>query len=154
MGVTFIAPQGTYTAPAKLVTKEITENGTYDATDDSANGYSSVTVNVEGGGGSSDFSTAEVTLINTSSNYPYTIGLVNIADDNIQMDNIEVLESQVVIVPLYKGKTVVPWYVRNARINSWVGSDNVIVEYNPILQTGSITITGNGTFTATGNSTE
>ena len=54
MGVTFIAPQGTYTAPAKLVTKEITENGTYDATDDSANGYSSVTVNVEGGGGSSD----------------------------------------------------------------------------------------------------
>lgn len=52
MGVTFIAPQGTYTAPAKLVTKEITENGTYDATDDSANGYSSVTVNVEGGGGS------------------------------------------------------------------------------------------------------
>lgn len=51
MGVTFIAPQGTYTAPAKLVTKEITENGTYDATDDSANGYSSVTVNVEGGGG-------------------------------------------------------------------------------------------------------
>lgn len=62
MGVTFIAPQGTYTAPAKLVTKEITENGTYDATDDSANGYSSVTVEVEGGGGSSDFSTAVVTV--------------------------------------------------------------------------------------------
>lgn len=62
MGVTFIAPQGTYTAPAKLVTKEITENGTYDATDDSANGYSSVTVNVEGGGGSSDFSTAILTV--------------------------------------------------------------------------------------------
>lgn len=52
MGVTFIAPQGTYTAPAKLVSKSITKNGTYDATDDSANGYSSVTVNVEGGGSS------------------------------------------------------------------------------------------------------
>ena len=62
MGLNIIAPQGTYTAPAKLITKSITENGTYNATDDSANGYSSVTVEVEGGGGSSDFSTAEVTL--------------------------------------------------------------------------------------------
>jgi hypothetical protein len=30
-----------------LITKEITENGTYDASDESADGYSSVTVNVE-----------------------------------------------------------------------------------------------------------
>lgn len=66
MGVTFIAKEGTYTAPATLTTKTITENGTYLAVDDSANGYSSVTVNVEGGGGSSDFSTAEVTIINNS----------------------------------------------------------------------------------------
>lgn len=66
MGVTFIAPQGTYTAPAKLVSKSITENGTYDPADDNANGYSSVKVEVEGGGGSSDFSTANLTLINNS----------------------------------------------------------------------------------------
>lgn len=64
MGVTFIAKEGTYTAPATLTTKTITENGTYSAVDDSANGYSSVTVNVEGGGGSSDFSTAKMTVIN------------------------------------------------------------------------------------------
>lgn len=64
MGVTFIAPQGVYTAPAKLVSKTITENNTYNAIDDNANGYSSVTVNVEGGGGASDFTTAEVTLVN------------------------------------------------------------------------------------------
>lgn len=38
---------------ATLITKTITENGTYDAEDDSADGYSSVTVNVSGGGGSS-----------------------------------------------------------------------------------------------------
>lgn len=62
MGVTFLAPAGTYTSPAKLTTKEISANGTYNASDDNANGYSAVTVNVEGGGGSSDFSTAEVTL--------------------------------------------------------------------------------------------
>lgn len=60
MGVTFLAPAGTYTSPAKLVTKEISANGTYDASDDNANGYSAVTVNVEGG--VSDFSTANVTF--------------------------------------------------------------------------------------------
>ena len=86
MGATFIAPQGTYTAPAKLITKEITENGTYDATDDSANGYSSVTVNVEGGGGSSDFSTAEVTITNNASDDTTLIGAVNIFGDKLAFD--------------------------------------------------------------------
>lgn len=37
-----------------LITKSITENGTYNAQDDNADGYSEVTVNVSGGG-SSDF---------------------------------------------------------------------------------------------------
>ena len=36
-----------------LITKSITQNGTYNASDDSADGYSSVTVNVSGGGGGS-----------------------------------------------------------------------------------------------------
>jgi hypothetical protein len=63
MGVTFIAPEGVYTSPAKLITKTITENNTYNASDEGANGYSSVTVNVEGGG-SSDFITAKLTVIN------------------------------------------------------------------------------------------
>ena len=34
-----------------LITKSITQNGTYNASSDSADGYSSVTVNVSGGGG-------------------------------------------------------------------------------------------------------
>ena len=38
---------------------EVTENGTYEQ---SGEMYNKVTVNVEGGGGSSDFSTAEVTI--------------------------------------------------------------------------------------------
>jgi hypothetical protein len=37
--------------PPVLTIKEITENGTYNASDDNADGYSSVTVNVAGGGG-------------------------------------------------------------------------------------------------------
>ena len=39
--------------PLNLIDKSITVNGTYDAEDDNADGYSSVTVNVSGGGGSS-----------------------------------------------------------------------------------------------------
>lgn len=38
---------------ATLTTKTITTNGTYSASDDNADGYSQVTVNVSGGGGSS-----------------------------------------------------------------------------------------------------
>lgn len=38
-----------------LITKNITANGTYNASSDSADGYSSVTVNVSGGGGASNF---------------------------------------------------------------------------------------------------
>ena len=44
--------QGTGTAPSPtLITKSITANGTYNASSDNADGYSSVTVNVSGGGG-------------------------------------------------------------------------------------------------------
>ena len=50
---------------ATLTTKSITENGTYNASSDNATGYSSVTVNVSGGGGASDW----VTLVDDT----YTI---------------------------------------------------------------------------------
>lgn len=41
---------------ATLITKSITANGTYNASSDNADGYSSVTVNVSGGGGGGDMS--------------------------------------------------------------------------------------------------
>lgn len=47
-GVTIGGVTGNYTAPTPtLVTKTITENGTYSAAGDNADGYSSVTVNVQ-----------------------------------------------------------------------------------------------------------
>lgn len=42
---------------------DVTENGTYETKGEM---YNKVTVNVEGGGGSSDFSTAEVTISTTA----------------------------------------------------------------------------------------
>ena len=48
-----ITSEGGGGGSATLITKNITANGTYSASDDSADGYSEVTVNVSGGGGSS-----------------------------------------------------------------------------------------------------
>ena len=76
MGVTFLAPEGVYTSPAKLITKAITENGTYSAADDNANGFSSVVVNVEGGGGSSDFPTPKCTL-NITIDHPEDVDFID-----------------------------------------------------------------------------
>lgn len=50
-GVSIGGVTGSYTASPTLTTKTITANGTYNASSDSADGYSSVTVNVSGGGG-------------------------------------------------------------------------------------------------------
>lgn len=47
--VTILGVTGNY--EPTLTTKSITQNGTYNASSDSADGYSSVTVNVSGGGG-------------------------------------------------------------------------------------------------------
>lgn len=46
-----------------IVAKNITANGTYDPATDNADGYAPVVVNVEGGGGSSDFSTAVLSIV-------------------------------------------------------------------------------------------
>ena len=53
--VTILGVTGTYegSGSATLITKSITSNGTYNASSDNADGYSSVTVNVSGGGSSS-----------------------------------------------------------------------------------------------------
>lgn len=54
-----------------LITKSITLNGTYDATDDNADGYSSVTVNVQGGASVSETQgTYGTEVVVTSGNAP------------------------------------------------------------------------------------
>ena len=53
---------GSYSGTSPTLTiKSITTNGTYDAEDDNADGYSSVTVNVPSGGSSAQIATGSVT---------------------------------------------------------------------------------------------
>lgn len=69
-----------------LTTKTITANGTYDAEDDNADGYSSVTVNVPSSGGASNLVTGtfkgtttgaamDVSLNYTGSGYPIAVSI-------------------------------------------------------------------------------
>lgn len=89
--------QGTYledditiadvTAVATLITKSITANGTYNASSDSADGYSSVTVNVSGGGGlvyetgtytpATDDSHPSISFTGTHTDRPFLVLLVD-----------------------------------------------------------------------------
>ncbi len=144
MGVTFIAPQGTYTSPAKLITKTITENDTYNAIDDNANGYSSVVVNVEGGGGSSDFSTVVVTAsVNTDAFYISNAIKINY-DDKMKVADGFVSGNYTLV--LYKGSfegqiSAAEGY----RVSNVTGTGGVTVIQSPFGK--RVAITGDGTLT-------
>lgn len=73
---------GTATGGGTLITKSITANGTYDAEDDNVDGYSSVTVNVSGGGNSSYtlLNSSEVSAATTTSGSAKTVGTIAIGD--------------------------------------------------------------------------
>ena len=88
---------------------EVTENGTYETKGEM---YNKVTVNVDGGGGDSDFSTAEVTVINTSSEYANTLKGSIVIDagsefgTTYEMD-ISVGQTITANVIMYKGNSIV-----------------------------------------------
>ena len=71
---------------ATLITKSITENGTYNAVDDSANGYSSVTVNVGGSGYIEEWDLTD-SLTGQERNWPLTTGGVVIGNDGAVFDS-------------------------------------------------------------------
>lgn len=84
---------------------EVTENGTYETKGEM---YNKVTVNVEGGGGSSDFSTAEVT-ISTGNTTGIFIPVAEVDDFNGGDGQLKVYSippntaSSIYKIPLYKG---------------------------------------------------
>lgn len=109
---------------------EVTENGTYET---SGEMYNKVTVNVEGGGGSSDFSTAEVTLTNET---PFGLTLAHI--DNTTGISPHMAQSGEYEVVLYKGK---------AEGVFMSPSGNLSVTGNITYNDGELVITGDCTIT-------
>lgn len=109
---------------------EVTENGTYET---SGEMYNKVTVNVEGGGGSSDFSTAELTMDNTYGTEDFFIDVPYIEDGFIYATNsASAGTTKTVTILLYQGKT-------------WIYADGLDVEGNAIYDSE------NDTWIATGD---
>ena len=78
--VTFSATDG----PPTLISKSITQNGTYNPTSDNADGYSSVTVDVSGSGGSSyTFIASTEYTVSTSSTTEITVADFDTGDTSI-----------------------------------------------------------------------
>ena len=139
MGVRYIFGQdGAFRTEPVIVAKNITENGTYETKGEM---YNKVVVNVEGGGGSSDFSTAEVTVINTTSN-SVTASAVSVMDTLISaivpFNTIGGNSNRSYIVPLYKG--LCSWQITS-------GDVSVSVSGNINYEDGYVDITGDGTIT-------
>ena len=114
---------------------EVTENGTYETKGEM---YNKVTVNVEGGGGSSDFSTAEVEFKNqTTTNL--TIRCCCIVDNNIESTvTLGGTQNKTCTAVLYKGsqQVEIPFGVELATATGDITVDN---------EEGIITVNGSGT---------
>ena len=126
-----------------LKTLTATENKTYQ---EDGTAYTSVTVNVEGGGGSSDFSTAEVTSSNDSEeNLTVTV----IGEIGPSMES--VIESSLgagrtASAVLYKGHQYVALGPKTVTINS--GSAEIITIPDPMFgDMNFLDITGDCTIT-------
>lgn len=116
-------------------TLEITENGVYNV-----KGYVYADVNVEGGGGESDFSTAEVT-INIQGNVHYNV--IAIVNDAIKDTFAE--GSETYTVPLYKGSLILSLPPGNLSEPPAFTGDVALS-----IPDGGIKVTGNGSITLIG----
>lgn len=130
----------------------VTENGTYTAEEGTA--YSPVTVNV-----ASDFSTAEVTFINSSetANASYMVIIPTVIENpedalalipnTVNSDSSKVLE-----IPLYKGQFIMPADMVTSINSSVTPTTSGGVTITTVGGSPMIVITGDGTYTAAGQS--
>lgn len=100
-----------------------------------------------GGGGESDFSTAEVTVINDAAN-EFLLIIPNIFDNILasELDSADIDPDTPLIVPLYKGRIEIgyPAISFEQKNFSYLGSEGVSVN-----QFGKVVISGTGTLTIT-----
>ena len=143
MGVRVVFPDMGKDPSVQLIEKTITQNGTYDAITDGANGYSKVNVNVEGGGGSSDFSTAEVTISTTKEDVIIVRGCITVDEEGYvaSVPNISVDSEtpSTVNFILYKGTAFAT--IDNGDLY------NIETTGDIVNDDGDLYITGDGTIT-------
>ena len=118
---------------------QVSENGTYG---ESGVAYSSVEVNVSGGGGgSSDFSTAEVTFISSISKQPpiqEVVAIVDVMGEKTMGSTIPLINGSLTVdVVLFKGSQIIyaPDEVKNITVTG-----NITEEEGEIIISGAGTI--------------
>ena len=104
-----------------------------------------------GGGGSSDYTTATVTFINTNEDQnPYSLLVTEVANGSLSLTMLEVASERQITIPLYNGEFYLSLYALQTDTfdpsTQLIGTGGVDVDYD----NGWMKITGNGTFTATG----
>lgn len=141
----YSVPKETFVTNGTIVEPlNVTENGTYAPPAGTA--YSPVVVNVEGGGGSSDFSTAEVTSSNDSEeNLSVTlIGEIGPSMESVIVSNLKAGRTASAV--LYKDHQYVALGSKTATINS--GSAEIITITDPMFgDMKFLDITGDCTIT-------
>ena len=132
---------------------EVTENGTYEQ---SGEMYNKVTVNVEGGGGSSDFTTAEVTLVNSANTglavmLPFLIEAEPPFEPNASIIGASTLMANETIVrnvPLYKGHCLIMKGTSGDKIDGQtVATTYTVTSGSATSSMGGVDITGDCTIT-------
>ena len=102
-----------------------------------------------GGGGSSDFSTAEVTFINAGVNtQAYNATASVIKDNGIETVHEQVMVSVTVTVPLYKGVNILPISCISNNDQSYMPTTNGSIVFD--IGSGGYVVTGDGSITAKG----
>jgi hypothetical protein len=113
-------------------------------------GFVSAIGNISGGGGSSDFSTAEVTFISVSDTYGANATTVD--NDSLKHETYEVSPQNpvTVTVPLYKGKNILPITCIQGNDQSYMPTTEGSIVFD--LDSFGYIVTGNGSITAKGRS--
>lgn len=103
----------------------------------------------EGGGGSSDFSTAQVTFINADMNtQAYSAKVSVIKDNGIEAVSEQVLTPVTVTVPLYKGVNILPISCVTNNNQSYMPTADGSIVFD--IGRGGFVVTGDGSITAKG----
>lgn len=102
-----------------------------------------------GGGGESDFSTAQVTFKNADiTTNAYNTNVSVIKDNGIEMDYESVLLPVTVAVPLYKGVNILPPNCITEADDSYMPTTEGSIEFD--IESGGFVVTGDGSITAKG----
>lgn len=145
--------------PLNLISKSVTANGTYNASSDNADGYSSVTVNVPSGSSDPDIPTfttdASETVVTCDKTYAQCLALIQGGDRRAFADIGGTIQGTVTAHTLQgtTGETLRYYYIHDGVPSAVVAYeiDGTLTLTHAPDTVQSLSVTENGTYNASGN---